>query len=210
MFKTVFLFLMFSTLTFAYSTQPNWEEIQKKDGITVYKAQIPNSKIVAFKGKVTINASAKKLLWVLSDRQHRHDWVDRLDINQDLEIISPTERVIYQSYKMPLFISNRDMVYKTVLTKNKDSGTYTLAMRSISHEKSPKTIGVRAELINSKYILTPLPGNKTEVIVEILSDPKGLLPAWLINLVQKSWPFKTLKGIRNQVKKEFVKELNIL
>lgn len=201
------LMMLIST---AWATKPNWEQIKVKDGITVYKAKMPGTKIVAFKGKVVMDAPIKKIIWVLADREHRRDWVDRLDINEELEIISPTERIIYQSFKMPFIISNRDMVYKSTLSKDKNSGVYKLHMESVKHEKSPKTIGVRAELINSNYIMTPITNNKTEVVVEILSDPKGLLPTWLVNLVQKSWPLKTLRALRNQVKKDFVKEYDVL
>lgn len=189
---------------------PDWKEIKVEDGITVYKAKMPGTKIVAFKGKVVMDAPIKKILWVLADREHRRDWVDRLDINEELEVISPTERIIYQSFKMPFIISNRDMVYKSVLKLDKSTGVYTLHLESVEHKNAPKTIGVRAKLINSNYTLTPMGGNKTEVVVEILSDPQGLLPTWLVNLVQKSWPLKTLRGLREQVKKDFVKEYDVL
>lgn len=201
---------LFFMATAAQATKPDWKQIKVKTGITVYKAKMPGTKIVAFKGKTVMDSPIKKIIWVLADREHRHDWVDRLDINDELEIISPTERIIYQSFKMPFLISNRDMVYKSVLSKDKKTGVYTLHMQSVKHTKSPKTIGVRAELINSKYVLTPITNNKTEVTVEILSDPKGLLPTWLVNLVQKSWPYKTLKALRAQAKKDFVKEYDAL
>ena len=35
-------------------------------------------------------------------------------------------------------------------------------------------------------------------------DPKGALPSWVVNLVQKAWPMNTLKALRKQVKKPFV------
>ena len=209
MFKIITFISLLMCVSFAQAAGPQWKQFNEKDGITVFKAKMPGTKIVAFKGQVLINAPIKKVLWVLADREHRKDWVDRLDINEELEIISPTKRVIYQSFKMPLFISNRDMVYQTTLTKNKKNGTYFLKLNSINHKKAPATIGVRAQLVNSQYILVPS-GNKTYVTVEILSDPKGLLPIWLVNLVQKSWPVKTLRGLRNQVTKDFVKSYDVL
>ncbi|OUR96712.1 hypothetical protein A9Q84_10240 [Halobacteriovorax marinus] len=201
-------FRLFLSLTFLSTAQAGlvWDEINQEEGITVYSAEVPDNPLVAFKGKVIIEAPAKKILWVLADRKHRRDWVDRLDINDELEIISKVERVIYQSFKMPLFISNRDMVYRSVLSRNKETGVYKFHLFSVEHAKAPETIGVRAELVNSSYLVKPLSANKTEVTVEILSDPKGLLPAWLVNLIQKSWPLKTLRGLRTQVKKDFVKE----
>jgi hypothetical protein len=209
MFKFIILALSVMSISLAHAGKPDWKQFNQEDGITVWRAKMPGTPIVAFKGKVLIDAPVRKVLWVLADKAHRSDWVDRLDINEELEIISATKRVVYQSFKMPLFISNRDMVYRIDLTKNKKNGVYFVKMQSIDHEKSPKTIGVRAELINSQYMLVPK-GKKTEVTVEILSDPKGMLPTWLVNLVQKSWPVKTLRGLRNQVKKDFVREYKAL
>lgn len=204
------LFILFTlSLPLTVQADLNWEEINKEEEITVYRAEVDNSPIVAFKGKTIIDISAKKVLWVLADREHRKDWVDRLNINEELEVISKVERVIYQSFDMPIFISNRDMVYKSVLSRDKETGVYKFSMFSVDHEKAPETVGVRAILTNSNYLLKPLANGKTEVSVEILSDPKGWLPAWLVNLIQKSWPLKTLKSLKNQVKKDFVKEYDI-
>ena len=85
-------------------------------------------------------------------------------------------------------------------------GTAVLEIKSVTHPKAPKTVGVRGELTYCHYILKRA-GNKTIVDVAVALDPKGSLPGWVVNLVQKSWPMKTLKGLRNQVKKPFVKTL---
>jgi len=39
------------------------------------------------------------------------------------------------------------------------------------------------------------------VVAEVHTDPKGSLPKWLVNLVQKSWAHTTLMGLRAQVGK---------
>ena len=102
-------------------------------------------------------------------------------------------------------MSNRDYVYRGRAILKPD-GKVVLELGSIKHPKAPKTIGVRAHLINSRYVLAPVEGGaKTKVRVEIHTDPKGLLPSWIVNLIQKKWPIKTLNGIRRQVKKPYVK-----
>ena len=76
-----------------------------------------------------------------------------------------------------------------------------ISIKSTKHSKAPETVGVRAQLNQSKYLLEPLGENKTRVTVEIHTDPKGLLPAWLVNLIQKGWPVKTLNNLKNQTAK---------
>jgi hypothetical protein len=41
--------------------------------------------------------------------------------------------------------------------------------------------------------------------IELHSDPAGLIPAWLVNLFQKSWAHATIAGIRRQTKKTDLK-----
>ena len=66
-----------------------------------------------------------------------------------------------------------------------------------------ETVGVRAELVNSLYRLTDMEGGKTRVEVEIQTDPKGWMPIWLVNLVQKDWPLETLNGMRGELSKDY-------
>ena len=40
-----------------------------------------------------------------------------------------------------------------------------------------------------------------DLLAELDCDPKGAIPAWVVNLFQKSWPRNTLEGIRRQVAK---------
>jgi hypothetical protein len=43
------------------------------------------------------------------------------------------------------------------------------------------------------YRFEAIPGtNKTTLEVEVHTDPKGMLPSWLVNIIQKKWPSKTL------------------
>ena len=46
---------------------------------------------------------------------------------------------------------------------------------------------------------------KTWVEVDIFIDPKGEVPAFLVNILQRYWPYNTIMGVRSQVKKPFVK-----
>ncbi|MDH5581725.1 MAG: START domain-containing protein [Bdellovibrionales bacterium] len=199
-------FILLFTITSTQASVPTWQQIKVKQGISVFKKEIPKSKLVAFKGEAIIEASAGKIIHVLKDNTHKKDWVDRLLKSEVLEKNSEYEQVMYQVFNAPWPVSNRDFVYRANLTRD-TSGVITLHMNSIDHNKSPKTIGVRADLIKSIYKLTPIGPNKTKLEVEIQSDPKGLLPKWVVNIIQRSWPLKTLQRIRNQVKKPFVRDI---
>jgi len=200
-----FLCLSLFSLGLMAKTLNEWEEVREADGIKVFKKDIEGSDIVAFRGRGVIEAPVEKILWVLLENKHRTDWVDRLKRNMPLETPSLFDYTVYQEFGLPWPISNRDFVYKGHAARKK-SGVVTLDLQSTENDKAPKTVGVRAKIYHSGYTMTPLGPNKTHVQVEIHSDPKGWLPKWFVNILQKEWPLKTLKGIRAQVKKDFVRK----
>jgi hypothetical protein len=185
-----------------------WEKIDDENGIKVFRKDVPGSQLVAFRGEAMISAPLEKLLWVLADNAHRTDWVDRLKKSVVLATSGRYEFIVYQHFGLPFPISDRDYVYRGRATRDQH-GVVTLAIASVTHPKAPATIGVRANLIGSRYVLTPKGPDKTYVVVEVHTDPKGAIPTWLVNLIQKSWPMKTLKGLRAQVTKSFVKRLEL-
>jgi hypothetical protein len=42
------------------------------------------------------------------------------------------------------------------------------------------------------------------VTLEIHSDPKGWIPKWIVNMVQRTYPIKLFKALKKQLKKSFV------
>ena len=183
----------------------DWKQIDETEGIKVYSKNVEGSDLVAFMGKGVIDAPLEKVLWVLTDHEHFKEWTDLLYISRRLEKISSREYVMYQAYDLPLFISNRDYVYHATAELVPDTGGVILHMASVDHPEAPDTVGVRADLIGSAYTLEPIDENHSHLTVAIHTDPKGLIPTWLVNLIQRSWPAQTLLGVRNQMDKPHVK-----
>ena len=108
---------------------------------------------------------------------------------------------------------HRDFVYQYIFKYKPDEKMILVDVSAAKHADAPpsKTVGVRGKIIMGKYRLYPKnAGKETYVEVEYLADPKGWLPTWVVNIVQKTWPLKTLKGLRKQVNKPFVKEHPIM
>ncbi len=179
-----------------------WKEISNKKGIRVFKRKPSGASLYAFRGIGLIDAPLEKLLWVLNDSAHHTQWVDRLERSIVLERKNAYDAVIYHHFDAPPIISDRDFVYRARAHTRADGAT-VIRISSVQHAKAPPTAGVRGELKDTSYVLKPQ-GNKTLVDVTILTDPKGSLPNWLINMISESWPRKTLTALGLQVKKPFV------
>ena len=87
-------------------------------------------------------------------------------------------------------------------TDKSPSNTMVLRARSASDPSTPLTGLVRGEVLSSTFTLTALDhGQRTRVVAEVHTDPKGSIPKWMVNLVQKSWAHTTIMGLRGQVRK---------
>ena len=181
-----------------------WERINREDGITVYSKSVKGSDLIAVKGETTIKQPLEKVLSVLMTHQRWEEWVDRMRVSKILKTVSVYEYVVYQAFELPAFVSDRDFVYRGVVTSNA-KGQVILSMTSCKWKSAPKTVGVRAKMINSRYVLTPKGKGQTAIEVEIHTDPKGMIPTWIVNSIQKSWPVSTLNGVREQAKRKDIK-----
>ena len=85
------------------------------------------------------------------------------------------------------------MDYKSV------EGVEHLFTAGDSWVKKDKKGVIRAESPLTRWIFESRDSNEgvgTYVDVETLVDNKGSLPAWLVNMIQGSWPYKTLSALQ--------------
>ncbi len=193
------LFILWLATAPIHAAEAAWETLYTEDGVTVSKREIADSPLVAFKGEAVMDAPLTNVLNVLMDHGRRVEWVDRLYISTVLEETSQHEYVLYQAYELPVIFSNRDYVYRGLAVQDASSGVVSLDLHSVEHADAPPTIGVRAHLVDSRYVLTPISDEQCRIAVEIHTDPKGWMPAWLVNMIQESWPLKTLNGVRSEL-----------
>jgi hypothetical protein len=197
------LLLLLSLISPSHALDVEWELMYDTEGVKGSRGAVEDSKFYAFRGETTYDAEMERVLDVLMDNDRRTEWMMRLEKCEVLEQPSPYEYVLYLHFNLPMPLSDRDYVYRGIM-KSLPTGQVELSLVSEEHPKSPETVGVRANLIDSRYLLTPQPDGTTHVAVEIMTDPRGSIPAWLVNLIQRSWPVETLNGIRAQLDKPHV------
>ncbi len=195
----LFLFtlcFLFATLSHAQKPQPDWQIIENYDDILVYSAAVSGSKIIKVKTKVTIAASLESIRLILDDAPRRHQWVPHLGHSKVLQQLSNTERLEYSHFIAPWPASDRDFVYRIHLQQQSDR-QLIFQMRSEVNALMPEQTGIiRAELVESVYTMTALSPELTQVELIFHADPKGWLPIWIINIIQRHLPFMMLKNLR--------------
>ena len=210
----VFFILIFALSACKTTSGTKWIEIGQEPlaeneksefTIKVEKKNSPEDEVNTYRGPTPMPLSIERIAYVLDDTESKKEWVSRLREETQLEENSSSYRSIaYQHYNLSWPVSDRDYVIESKWTVMKDMKlpTAILSIKSIIRDDVPEIEGrVRGQLDRLVYKLEKLKSNQTRVTVEIMVNPKGLLPNFMINLIQKKWPITTLRQLNAQALK---------
>ena len=210
----VFFILVFALSACKTTSGTKWIEIDQEPltdnektefTIKVEKKNSPEDEVNTYRGTTTMPISIERIAYVLDDTESKKEWVSRLKEETRLEENPSSYRSIaYQHYNLSWPVSDRDYVIESKWTVMKDMKlpTAILSIKSMIRDDVPEIEGrVRGELDRLVYKLEKLKSNQTRVTVEIMVNPKGLLPNFMINLIQKEWPITTLRQLNAQALK---------
>lgn len=180
-----------------------WETLSTADGFTTKRKSIEGSNIFAFRGEIEADVEIAKLLTVFLDSKTRSKWVNMYGGDANLESKTNSDRIYWIRFNTPFPTSDRDYVLHAVGHADHDKRVYTTTIESVDHPKKPDDgCCVRGYAYGTYYRFEAIPGtNKTRVEVEVHTDPKGWIPSWLTNMIQKNWPKKTLMSLIREASK---------
>ena len=210
----VFFILIFALSACKTTSGTKWIEINQEpldDNeksefiIIVEKKNSPEDEVNTYRATTIMPMTIERIAYVLDDTESKTEWVSRLKQENRLEGNPFSYRSIaYQHYNLSWPVSDRDYVIesKWSVMKDKKLPTVILSIKSIVRDSVPEIEGrVRGQLYRLVYKLEKLESNQTRVTVEIMVNPKGLLPNFMINLIQKDWPITTLRQLNAQALK---------
>lgn len=191
----------------SFKLKGKWKLIQRKGTVRIYQMKIRGSRLIAMRGDVTFNAPIQKVIALMSAEKAKVKWVNRLKEVRILEQASPLDYVAYTRFKLPWPVYPRDFVTKIqvkVFPKEKKIIRYRYSIR---HTKAPKRKGVvRAQMHYSRYIIQSVAnGSKTYMRAEGYGDPKGSIPSFIVNMIQRGWPLKSIRGMQRQLRSGKIK-----
>lgn len=180
------------------SSQSDWKLKIDKKGIQIYTLDVPDFKFKSFKAVTKVNAPLQDALDVLTNDQDFEKWVYKYLGGEIVKRVSDTEVYFYSATDLPWPFSDRDDVTNVKIIKNPD-GSILIDMKDYPDYLPPKKSRVRIPFMKGYWELTPLEDEKTEIVLEILADPGGAIPAWIVNPFITSGPFKTFQNLKEML-----------
>jgi hypothetical protein len=178
-----------------------WELVGNKDDIVTYRREVAGSPVIAIRGEAVVEAPLLHVASVLMDTARLPQWMDRVAEARRIRATSALHYVEYERASTPFPLTDRDFVIESWVEIDAAKKQMVLRARSAADASAPVTGLVRGEVLSSTFTLTALDSRRTRVVTEVHTDPKGSIPKWMVNLVQKSWAHTTIMGLRGQVRK---------
>ncbi len=204
MFKKIFIvfFSLLKITLFSQHKTTDWELKKNESGILVYTRQTENSAFKELKSVMYIKSSLSSVIALLADYDSYPQWVYKCGQSFTLKKFSDTACIHYQTVTAPWPISNRDFVVNVKQAQDEKSKIITITTTSNPTYIPLKDKIVRITKFNASWVLTPLNYGKVQIKYQLLVDPGGSLPAWLVNLAVVDGPFDTMLGLQKFILKD--------
>jgi hypothetical protein len=200
---SMFTFLAVPAAAFA-DKAPEWKEVSNEEGIKVWQREVPGTSFVEFRGQGDINSGMKMILAVLHDHTKKKEWMNRCVENRLVRAKATLgNNVMYNrtGSNVP-FVSDRDAVLESTLTILREKKQVQIDVKNVTDPLAPEVDGVvRMPKLFVQWLLEYKDAKTTKVTYTVQADPGGMLPAWIVNMVSKEMPAKTIANLREQVKK---------
>ena len=204
----VWLFVLFCpTATWSETKFGEWVTVSELDGITGYTRSTSLTSVDEVKAVGTVDAPVPVIEALVRDISAQPEYMFKC--TEAYRITPPGEEITtdrfyaYNRTGMPWPADDRFGVALVEYTIDRETGAIHIAAREAPVEmKNEPGNAVRMPLVRMTFVITPIGENRSEVLYQVLADPGGNLPSFIVNLFSRNLGIKTIAGIREMVKKE--------
>jgi hypothetical protein len=190
----------------SWAAEDGWKKIGESDGIIGYARPTNKSSVDEIKAEGIVNAPIAVVEAVMRDIASMPEYMflckESFLINAP-DMKSAGDVVYFYSLTdLPFPVSDRDGVIKSVWSIDKTTGTIYCHAQGLKTTYNQKKNAVRITFSIIDTTLIPRGADKTYVIYQVLSDPGGSLPSFVVNLLTNDYGIKTIAGLRKMVNKD--------
>jgi ribosome-associated toxin RatA of RatAB toxin-antitoxin module len=194
---------------YSVKTENDWQIKKEANGIMVYERKVPNSNFKELKSVVYVNTSMQSIVALINDWESYPQWVYRCGKSTTLKKINDTTVVHYQNVTAPWPFENRDFIVVVKFSQNRRTKIVTIKSESVANYIPPVAKHVRITSFSACWTLVPLKNGDIQVNYQLLVDPGGNVPAWLVNKFAVEGPYETMVNFKEWIVKDKYKKAQI-
>jgi len=186
----------------------NWKSLGEKDGVKMSQASTSDSSFYVFRGETIIPASVSQIRRYVYYPQNLLISDPMCRSAKYVKIYDSKHRTIHGLFRVGPLISDRDFCWFNIDMEFED-GTFVTACKSIQSKLCPTLPNaVRGEIRASGYVIQPVKDKENECVFTyvVQSDPKGWLPAAIVNFAARSQAYNPgmIKKSLNKLEKNTI------
>jgi hypothetical protein len=188
---------------FNNSSDNNWKLELEKKGIQVYTRHVEGSDFKEFRGEMVMNGNVSEIANIITDVEKYPEWCYK---TESVKVIKKEGNIVRYFYvsETPGFLKNRVAYFESEKVIDPQTNEVTISLHNFQSEEPVPANSLLIPVMKGFWILTPLEGNKVHVMMQMLTEPGGIIPAWLANMVVVDSPFVTLDGLRTEYLKKTI------
>ena len=167
------------------------------------KQDYPKQKgMYELKAVFQIKTSLSSIVALLNDVESYPQWVYRCETSKILLKTSEKHLIRYQTIVAPWPVDNRDVVLEVNYSQDEKTKIVYQKVNALPNY-APKVAGhVRIPEFRAIWTLNPLKNGIVEIQYELLVNPGGVIPAWLVNMAMIDGPYDTSLNMKTWLMKE--------
>jgi len=207
---TVFFLVFFSHFSFAQNLiGSDWKLKKVEKEISVYTKDLENSNIKEIRAVFQLKTRLSSIVALLNDSESFPQWAFRCGQCTTLKQISSHEFLRYQTVIAPWPVDDRDFVVKVRVSQDALTKVVVQQITAVSNIMSKVRGKVRIVIFKGIWTLTPLQNGTVHIDYQLLLDPGGNIPAWLINLSASDGPIQNAIAMKEWLQKDKYKNAKL-
>lgn len=183
------------------TAQSDWELKKEEDGIKAYTRSREGIKFNEYKVVTEITATLSEVMAIFKDFEVH---TDLFPGTEDIKVYvdEPERYVTYIKFDIPFPARDRDAVFNNDLSYDASTETFRIETTCISGEYETNPDLIEMAFCEGFWEFRDLGNGQLEVINQMIVDPAGYAPAFIVNSKTIDDPVKTLKSLRRMIKND--------
>ncbi|MEZ5040797.1 MAG: START domain-containing protein [Saprospiraceae bacterium] len=184
----------FSPIIAQAPPQP-WKKIKEIDQYTVYTRSSNLSSVKEIKIEASFDVNVAHFMEVLNNVPAYTDWVYKCSQAHRLKTIGEHEYIYYLISDIPFPLKDRDIVIHSKQWFDPAIQGYRAKSVALPAFISQNPNMVRVPLLQSLWEIRPVNDKQVDIVYQILTEPGGKIPAWMVNMAIANGPIHTMKEL---------------
>ena len=176
-----------------------WRQARNKDGIQVYTRAAAGSQFKEFRGVTELQTPISAIVAALQDVGSYPEWMPHSAASEVVARQGDTELVYRLITDAPWPVQDRDGIYRMRFERPPGSRGVRIQLSALPGRLPEDPDYVRIQRLDGYWQLSPQADGVVRVVYQVLTDPAGKVPVWLVNSTVVNQPFKTLSALRRRV-----------